>query len=74
MDLDYFLHEKDFKNIKNLFIKYKDFPIISFPVSILLKKYSFRTLIGVAVNKKKYPDVKLNGGGDLRHQHFKINY
>ena len=67
MDLDYFLHEKDFKNIKKLFIKYEDYPVISFPQFQFFteKKYSFRTLIGVAVNKKKFPEVKLNGGGDL---------
>ena len=39
MDLDYFLHEKDFKNIKKLFIKYEDYPVISFlNFNFLLKK------------------------------------
>ena len=29
------------------------------------EKYSIRTLLSIAINKKEFPTIKLNGGGDL---------
>ena len=67
MDLDYFFHENDILNIRKTIEKFNNFPIVSFPQHQFFteKKYSLRTLIGIAVNKSKFPDIRLNGGGDL---------
>lgn len=67
MDLDYFFHERDIKNIKKMLNKYTNYPIVSFPQLQFFKptKYSLRALLSVAINKKFFPEIKLNGGGDL---------
>lgn len=67
MDLDYFFHENDILKIKKMFNRFKSYPIISFPQYQFFSKSrrSLRTLIGIAVNKSLFPDIKLNGGGDL---------
>lgn len=67
MDLDYFFHENDFDYIKYFIKKNNDYPAVAF-----LKKqfftpdrYQLQSKICIAVNKKKFPEIKLNGGGDL---------
>jgi len=67
MDLDYFFHEKSFKKIRTVLQDNFDKPAVAFP------KYQFftpdrcalKTNIVIAYNKKFYPQILLNGGGDL---------
>ena len=67
MDIDYFFHEKDFKNIKNTLLKNPDQPAISFPQYQFFThdRFQVKTRLCVALNKKAFPKIKLNGGGDL---------
>ncbi|MBG02379.1 MAG: hypothetical protein CL470_08935 [Acidimicrobiaceae bacterium] len=67
MDLDYFFHNKDIDKLHNKLIKYKDCPALSFPQYQIFTpdRYQIKTRICLAFNKKKFPQIKLNGGGDL---------
>ena len=67
MDLDYFFHEKDKDNLRNSLKKFDDYPAISFPQYQIFTpdRYQIKTRICIAFNKKKFPNIKLNGGGDL---------
>ncbi len=67
MDIDYFIHEKDFKKLNYLLIKYKNFPVVSFPQYQFFtsNRFDVKTRLCIAVNKKFKQDIKLNGGGDL---------
>jgi len=67
MDIDYFFHEKDFSKIRKSLIKYNNYPMIAFPQYQFFShdRYQIKTRIGLAFNKKKFPNIKLNGGGDL---------
>lgn len=67
MDLDYFFHEKDFSKIKSVLINNSDQPAVAFPKMQFFtpSRYNLKTNIVIAYNKKKFPDIKLNGGGDL---------
>jgi hypothetical protein len=67
MDLDYFFHEKDIEYIKNLLHKSKDYPAVAFPRHqyFTLDRFQVISYVCIAVNKKSFPDIKLNGGGDL---------
>ena len=39
---------------------------VAFPnVNFTVDKYQLQSRVCIAVNKKKYPEIKLNGGGDL---------
>ena len=71
MDIDYFFHEKDFKKIKEKLNKYKEYPAVSFPQYQFFtpRNYHLKTRLCIALNKKKFPDIKLNGGGDLLFSH-----
>ncbi len=67
MDLDYFFHENDFKTIrKELSINF-DKPAIAFPKIQFFTpdRYALKTNIVIAYNKKNFPEIQLNGGGDL---------
>jgi hypothetical protein len=67
MDVDYFFHEKDLSRIKFLLKKFEDYPAIAFPQFqfFTLDRYQLKTKICLALNKKKFPNIQLNGGGDL---------
>lgn len=67
MDIDYFFHEKDFEKIRSSLNKYKDYPCIAFPQYQFFSpnRYQLKTRLCAAFNKAKFPDIKLNGGGDL---------
>ena len=67
MDIDYFIHENDITRLKELLRKYNDYPAIAFPQYQFYTptKYSVKTFICIALNKKNFPNIKLNGGGDL---------
>ena len=67
LDIDTIFHEKDLKKLRSLLEKYNEFPAIS------LKKYQFftperyhmKSRMSMVINKRKYKDVRFNGGGDL---------
>lgn len=67
MDLDYFFHENSFTKIKKNLDKYNQYPAISFPQYQFFTpdRYQVKTKLCIALNKKKYPNIVLNGGGDL---------
>lgn len=67
MDIDYFFHEKDFIKIRKALDRYKDSPVITFPQYQFFspERYQLKTRLCIAFNKEKFPEIKLNGGGDL---------
>lgn len=67
MDIDYFIHEKYKNKLRKLLYKYEDYPAVSFPQYQIFtpNRYQIKTRICLLFNKKKYPEIKLNGGGDL---------
>ena len=67
MDIDYFIHEKDFLKIRKSLNKYIDYPAIAFPQYQFFShdRYQIKTRLALAFNKNKFPNIKLNGGGDL---------
>jgi hypothetical protein len=69
MDLDYFFHEKSLKKIYSAMKKYEDQPALAFPQYQIFTpdRYQVKTKLCIALNKKKYPNIILNGGGDLTH-------
>ena len=67
MDIDYFIHENDMKKIKQVLLKYREYPAICFPQYqfFLPNRFQLKTRLCIALNKKKYPNIELNGGGDM---------
>lgn len=67
MDIDYFFHEKNIEKLKFVLKKYSDYPAISFPQYQFFTpdRYQIKTRLCIALNKKNFPSIKLNGGGDL---------
>lgn len=67
MDLDYFFRKKDFVKIRNFLSKNSDSPVISFPQYQIFTpdRYQVKTKLCNAFNKKRFPQILLNGGGDL---------
>ncbi len=67
MDIDYFFHEKNLDRIRTYLSKNSDAPAISFPQYQFFtpERYQIKTRLCIAINKKKFPNVKFNGGGDL---------
>lgn len=67
MDIDYFLHEKNINKLKHVLNKYSDYPAISFPQYQFFTpdRYQIKTRLCIALNKKIFPSIKFNGGGDL---------
>jgi len=67
MDIDYFFHEKYKNRIRKAINKYNEFPVLAFPQYQIFTpdRYQLKTRICLAFNKKKYPNILLNGGGDL---------
>ncbi len=66
MDLDYFIHENDFDEIKNNINKFKNSPAIVMPQYQFFThdRYQIKTKLCLLLNKKKFPEIKLNGGTD----------
>ena len=75
MDLDYFFHENDFIKIRNFLKKYSDMPAVAFPQYQFFTpdRYQLKTKICIAINKKMFPNIRLNGGGDLTLTHLNGN-
>ena len=67
MDLDYFFHENDFANLKQILKKNIDSPSIAFPQYQFFTpdRFQVKTKLCIALNKRYFPNIKLNGGGDL---------
>lgn len=67
MDLDYFFHENDLEKIRIILDRNTQYPAVSFPQYQFFTpdRYQIKTKICVALNKKTFPHIKLNGGGDL---------
>ena len=66
MDIDTLIHEKDFDILYDTMKKFNDYPAIS------LRKFQFftptrfhmKSRMAMVVNKKKFNQIKFNGGGD----------
>lgn len=67
MDLDYFFHEKDISNIRNILEANNNSPAVSFPQYQFFTpdRFHIKTVICIALNKKNFPNIIQNGGGDL---------
>lgn len=67
MDLDYFFHHDDISKIYQKLKQNNDVPAVVFPQYQFFSpdRYQIKTLICIAYNKKSFPNIKLNGGGDL---------
>lgn len=67
MDLDYFFHENDLNVLRESLEKFKGSPAITFSKHQFFTpdRYDLKSKICIAFNKRLYPDIKLNGGGDL---------
>ena len=67
MDIDYFFHEKYKKKLPEILKKYEDYPGVIFPQYQFFtpERFHLKTRLCIALNKKKYPEIKLNAGGDL---------
>ncbi len=67
MDIDTIFHENDFDKIKKALIRYRDYPAISLRKYQIFTpdRYHLKSRMSFILNKKNYPDIKLNGGGDM---------
>lgn len=67
MDIDYFFHENSKKHLLSALSKSSDYPAIAVPQYqfFTAKRFQLKTRLCVILNKKKFPNIKLNGGGDL---------
>ncbi len=67
MPIDNLFHENDAKYIKDFIFKHKDKPAIAFPKRKIFTpdRYEIKTRDVLAMNKKDFPNIMLNGGGDL---------
>ena len=67
MDLDYFFHQDDMEYIRNFLLQNSNYPAVAFVKKQFFTpdRYQLQSKICIAINKKQYPNVKLNGGGDL---------
>jgi len=67
MDLDYFFHENDLNNIRKFLSANKNSPAVAFPQYQFFThdRYHIKTKLCIALNKQKFPEIKINGGGDM---------
>ena len=67
MDLDYFFHENDILKIRKFLNSNSKEPVVAFPQYQIFSpdRYQVKTKLCIALNKKRFPQIKLNGGGDL---------
>ncbi len=66
MDIDTIIHEKDFDSLYASMKTYKDYPALSMRKFQFFTPYRFHTKsrMGMVLNKKRFKNVKFNGGGD----------
>ena len=67
MDIDYFLNEKYKEKLYNALKKSIDFPAIALPQYqfFSVDRFHLKTRLCIVLNKKYFPDIRLNGGGDF---------
>ena len=67
MPTDMIFHEKDKVKLRESLDKFTTHPAVVFPKFKFFsyKRCEFKTFDTLAINKKAYPEVKFNGGGDL---------
>ena len=67
MDIDNFFHENDLKTLRLILKKHNDLPTIAFPKYQIFtpNRFHVKANMCIALNKKKFPSIKMNGGGDL---------
>ena len=67
MDIDTVFHENDFDKLRSYLHKYKDTPGLCLTKRQIFTPDRFHTKARMCfvLNKKKYPNLILNGGGDL---------
>lgn len=67
MDIDNFFHEKDIIKLKKILLKCKDQPAVSFPKYQIFTpdRFHLKAKMCIALNKKLYPNILMNGGGDV---------
>lgn len=65
--LDMFLHEKDKDKLYYYLNLYADEPALAFPKIKFYDPYRYQVMNfeAILLNKRKFRDIKLNGGGDL---------
>ncbi len=66
MDIDTLIHEKDFKDLYDTLKKFRDYPAISLRKFQFFNpnRYHMKSRMAMVVNKKKFNNIKFNGGGD----------
>lgn len=66
MDIDYFFHENDKEKLYFALNKSVDYPAIALPQYQFFsaERFHLKTRLCVVLNKKHFPNIKLNGGGD----------
>ncbi len=66
MDIDTILHEKDFNKLYDAMKKFNDYPAISLRKFQFFtpNRYHMKSRMATVVNKKKFKQIKFNGGGD----------
>ena len=67
MPLDYIFHEDDFPKIKKILSSSSSSPAVAFPQHQIFTpdRYYMQSKLCVALNKKHFPQIKMNGGRDL---------
>ena len=67
MDIDNFFHEKHRDKLIKILKNNTEHPSIAFPKYQIFTpdRYNLKAKMCIALNKKKYPNIKMNGGGDL---------
>ena len=67
MDIDTVFHENDFDKLRSYLYKYKDVPGLCLTKKQIFTPERFHTKARMCfvLNKKKFPNLLLNGGGDL---------
>ncbi len=67
MDIDNFFHQKDKEKLRKILKKYSDFPAVAFPKFQFFqpKRYNLKAKMCIALNKKQFPNIQMNGGGDV---------
>ena len=67
MPIDMMFHQKDVKKLRDMLNQYNNYPAVVFPKFkfFTYKKCEFKNFDALAINKKKFPNVKFNGGKDL---------
>ncbi len=67
MDIDNFFHENDISKLIGSLKDSSDYPSLAFPKYQIFTpdRFNLKAKMCIALNKKKFPNIKMNGGGDL---------